>query len=184
MSCQLCTDGYLCRFKKQALQTLNADIANLYGGKVRVRVCGICIHERKILLVNHALYGRDGIFWSPPGGGVQPGETAGQGLVREFREETGLQVEVGELLFINEHISPPLHAVELFFEIKCFSGTVATGYDPELSADRQTIRDVRFMSWKEIEAFQPAQRHRILNISGSLAGIFKLNKYITADRHH
>jgi 8-oxo-dGTP diphosphatase len=100
------------RSKKQALQTLNADIGNLYGGSVRVRVGGLCVQEHRILLVNHALYGPEGIFWSPPGGGVQFGESAQQALVREFREETGLDVEVGELLFVHEHIAVPLHAVE------------------------------------------------------------------------
>ncbi|MCF0068995.1 NUDIX domain-containing protein [Dyadobacter sp. CY261] len=163
------------------MQTLNPDIGALYGGSVRIRVCGICVHDDELLLVNHALYGPDRIFWSPPGGGVRFGETAESALAREFREETGLKVEVGGLLFINEHIAPPLHAVELFFEIKSFIGEAASGLDPELAGDRQIIRGVQFMTWDEIQAFEPAQRHRILNMAGSLAGIFKLNKYITGD---
>lgn len=184
MSCLFWTDGYLCPFKKNGLQTLNADIGNLHGGSVRVRVCGICVRNGALLLVNHALYGPKGNFWSPPGGGLQFGETAAQALVREFREETGLEVVVGELLFVNEHIDPPLHAVELFFEIKSFAGVVATGADPELDSAGQIIREVRFLAWDEIETFSPAERHRVLNSAGSLAGIFNLKKYITADRHH
>lgn len=166
-------------FKKQALQTLNADIGNLYGGSVRVRVCGICVQEGRILLVNHALYEPGGAFWSPPGGGVQFGEPAEQALVREFMEETGLEVEVGELLFVHEHIAAPLHAVELFFRIKSFEGNAVQGTDPELSADGQIIREVRFFDWEEIQQYEPAQRHRILNMAASLAGIFELNKYIS-----
>lgn len=146
---------------------------------MRVRVCGICMQEGRILLVNHALYGPGGAFWSPPGGGVQFGEPAEQALVREFREETGLEVEVGELLFVHEHIAAPLHAVELFFRIKSFEGNVMQGNDPELSADGQIIREVRFLDWEEIQRYEPAQRHRILNMAASLAGIFELNKYIS-----
>ncbi len=148
---------------------------------MRVRVCGICVHEGRILLVNHSLYGTDA-FWSPPGGGVYFGETAGHALAREFREETGLEVTVGNLLFVNEHIADPLHAVELFFEISSFTGQLAAGFDPELAADGQVIRDVRFMDWADIEALGPAQRHRVLNMAGSLAGIFTLNKYMTGDQ--
>lgn len=144
-----------------------------------MRVCGICVHEGRILLVNQALYGSDAAFWSPPGGGVYFGETAEHALAREFREETGLDVAIGELLFVNEHIASPLHAIELFFEIKSFDGNVVSGFDPELAADGQIIREVRFLSWEEISTFKPGERHRILNIAGSLAGIFELNKYIS-----
>ncbi|WP_090386743.1 NUDIX domain-containing protein [Dyadobacter sp. SG02] len=163
------------------MQAINADIGTIYGGSVRVRACGICVHEGRILLVNQALYGSDEAFWSPPGGGVYFGETAEHALAREFREETGLDVTVGRLLFVNEHIAAPLHAVELFFEINSFEGSVVSGFDPELAADGQIIREVRFLDWEEIQRYQPGQRHRILNIAGSLAGIFELNKYISGN---
>jgi ADP-ribose pyrophosphatase YjhB (NUDIX family) len=37
-------------------------------------------------------------LWSIPGGRIEVGETPEQAVIREMREETGLEVEVGELV--------------------------------------------------------------------------------------
>ena len=50
-----------------------------------------------VLLVRRAHAPMQG-EWSLPGGAVEIGETLTEALVREVREETGLDVEVGSLL--------------------------------------------------------------------------------------
>ena len=151
-------------------------VSALYGNKVRVRTCGIYLTNNKILLVNHALYGRD--FWAPPGGGIEFGETAAEGLKREFKEEAGLQVEVGEMIFINEFIQPPLHAVELFFRITAVQGQPLAGNDPEFSDSDQIIKEVKLMSLEEILFLPEMSVHALFQRLKSLDDIFNLKGII------
>lgn len=61
-----------------------------------VGVRGIVLNEAgKILLVQHNYGGRK---WFLPGGGHRGGESPAETLVREMREETGLEVEVTGLV--------------------------------------------------------------------------------------
>jgi 8-oxo-dGTP diphosphatase len=165
--------------KNRILHTVNDNVRDLYGGHVRVRACGICIADDQILLVNHAMYGENGFFWSPPGGGVMFGETARKTVIREFKEEANIDVKVGKLLFVNEHIAGPLHAVELFFEINSFEGLISKGIDPEFSADDQIIKDVRWMNWEEIKKYKAEQLHSLFSLADSIGGIRGLDNYIT-----
>ncbi|MBW3544203.1 MAG: NUDIX hydrolase [Bacteroidetes bacterium] len=132
-----------------------------------MRVCGLCIIEDKVLLVKHRGLGPAGIFWAPPGGGIAFGSTATDNLTRECREETGLEVEVGDFLFVHEYLNPPLHALELFFNIEIMGGTLQTGIDPESSPEAQLIQDVSFLSWQEIKKKPAQQLHQILQHSSS-----------------
>jgi mutator protein MutT len=45
-------------------------------------------------------------LWEFPGGSVEFGETVADALKREIQEEYGVQIEVGELLDIVDHILP------------------------------------------------------------------------------
>ena len=94
------------------MQEIAQEVVDIFGNKLRVRVCGIFIQDDKILLVNHKGLTQTGNFWAPPGGGIHFGEPARESLAREFLEETGLKIKVGKFLFINEYISKPLHTIE------------------------------------------------------------------------
>src|SRR5690606_24196085 len=102
----------------------------VYGNKVRIRVCGICWQNDRLLMVKHQM--GDQVLWAPPGGGLEFGESIADALKREMREETGLDVVAGSFLFGCEFLQPPLHAVELFFEAGLKEGDLLNGNDPEL----------------------------------------------------
>lgn len=139
---------------------MNKEIINQYGNQLRVRVCGICVQDGKILLINHSGINESGEFWSPPGGGLQFGETIEYCLKREFLEETNTVISVGKFLKINEFVKPPLHAIELFYEVEIVSGEIQVGFDPEM--EYQIIEDVQWLSFAEVLGKEEGRFAKIL----------------------
>ena len=150
-------------------------VSELYGNRVRVRTCGICIIGDRMVMVNHRGL-VDGDFWIPPGGGVEFGEEAPAGLAREFLEETGLQVDVGPFLFACELVKPPLHSVELFFHVVYKGGELTVGKDPE-SGKRQIIKDVQMLTSGDIRKLGPAHVHGVLSKYPDISQITALRGY-------
>lgn len=116
-----------------------------YRNRVRIRVSGILVKASSILLVRVKSPVTDRFVWMPPGGGLEFGETLHQCLVREFLEETGLNIEAEEFLFINELVKKPYHAVELFYRVRETGGSLKLGIDPEHDSDSQIIHDIQWM---------------------------------------
>ena len=56
-------------------------------GKILQGVHAFCFHRDKLVLVKHPKSG-----WMPPGGGIEPGETYEQAVIREVQEETNMKV--------------------------------------------------------------------------------------------
>ena len=141
------------------------ELPEAYTGQVRLRVCGLLVHNGTLLLTAHrGLLPDSKPFWSPPGGGWQFGETIQECLRREFHEETGLEVTVGRFLHLHEYLSNDLQALELFFEVTPTDPTAVPrlGSDPEHTADAQLLLELAFVSPRQLVVLPAPQVHPVL----------------------
>lgn len=113
----------------------------------RIRVAGILIEDDKILLIQHNKNNKK--YWLIPGGGNEWGETSKEALIREYKEETNLDVEVDEVLFISETIFPDKerHILNIFFRIhrnNKNNNIIKLG-------DEAVIADLKFVTKEELK---------------------------------
>lgn len=68
---------------------------------MQLAVRAAVLRDGRLLMVN--AYSRDASdLWCLPGGGVEPGASLPENLVREVAEETGLQIAVGAPVLVSE----------------------------------------------------------------------------------
>jgi mutator protein MutT len=123
---------------------------------IRVRPTGILIEDNRILLVRQYVTTTRG--WSWPGGKLEAGETIEQCLVREWKEETGLDVAVKELLYVTDRFrGSDTHVVHMTFLIERTGekpGEIEwTHHDPHVSSSSKPIREIRMVPIDELTAY-------------------------------
>lgn len=97
-----------------------------YPTKPVVGVGAVIVQSGKALIVKRAHDPRKG-EWSLPGGRVELGESLVDATRREMLEETGLVVDVGEIIEVFDRIHRQDGAVRYHFVIVDFLCTVAGG---------------------------------------------------------
>ena len=116
----------------------------------RVRVAGILIKNNKILLIEHKK--NDKKYWLIPGGGVDWGESTAEALIREYKEETNLDVIVEKFLFLSETIAPDKkkHVINLYFKIRKDENSK----EEMILGGESNLNDLKFVSKEEIETIK------------------------------
>ena len=128
----------------------------------RVRVAGILIEDDRILLIEHTKNNRK--YWLVPGGGVDWGESAAEALIREFKEETSLDIEVEKFLFISETIAPDKqkHVINLYFKIK----KAENSSNIMKLGEEEMLTDLRFIPEDEIKNIKlyPSIKEKLIKL--------------------
>jgi ADP-ribose pyrophosphatase YjhB (NUDIX family) len=84
------------------------------AGSFNVRAVGVAIHNEQVLLHRAA----HDTWWSLPGGRVELHESSADALVREMREELGVEVELLRLLWVMERFfvsSQRHHSIQFYY---------------------------------------------------------------------
>jgi 8-oxo-dGTP diphosphatase len=98
-------------------------IVNLDLPHKRIGVAVIWNHSGQILIDRRKIGGTMGGLWEFPGGKIEVGETVAECIVREIREELGIEITVGEQLISIEHIYPQFQLTLIVHHCQHISGT-------------------------------------------------------------
>lgn len=85
----------------------------------RIAVCGILKRSNSVFLISDPTTKKLEL----PGGAVEKGESLEEALLREFQEETGIEIRIKEPLTFRESFyyirnpDTPFHTVRLFFSV-------------------------------------------------------------------
>ena len=130
-----------------------------FPDKPLVGVGAVIVQDNRVLLIRrgHApLLGE----WSLPGGVLECGETLREGTIREAREETGLVVEIRDLLGVYERVTRSddgrvrYHYVLIDFLCRMTGGTLQA---------RSDAAEVRWVEREELDSFNlPADTQDVI----------------------
>jgi ADP-ribose pyrophosphatase YjhB (NUDIX family) len=129
------------------------------GGTPRhsVSVAGVVVRDDGRVLV---IQRRDNGHWEPPGGVLELDETFDEGVRREVAEETGVQVEVGQLTGVYKNLSRGI--VALVFRCRPAAG--------EATATDESRRVAWFTRDEVSRHMAPAYAIRVLDaLDGGVA---------------
>jgi 8-oxo-dGTP diphosphatase len=103
----------------------------------------VLIDEDRILLIKRGREPGRGL-WAVPGGKVHLGEPMKEAARREMLEETGLEVEVGDVVWVGEFIEDGHHLVLIDFTGSVSGGELQAGDDAD---------EVRWVPLKEASEY-------------------------------
>ncbi len=134
-----------------------------------VRVYGVLIHHNHILLSDEVHSGRS--FTKMPGGGLEFGEGLRDALKREFLEETGLDVRIGDHIYTTDFFqvsafNPKDQVISIYYKVHLIT-------IPESLEDICPVEENQCFRWIHLDELSaedftfPIDKH----VSGLIAGL-------------
>ncbi len=130
-------------------------VTNTRMNKFNLRVYGILINDKQeVLLSSELRFGKSMIKF--PGGGLEFGESQKECLTREFQEECGIDVEVGDLFYVNDFMqvsafSPDQQLFSFYYWVK-----YDKSYELEtFSLDYQHLAEGEKLVWRSLSDLSP-----------------------------
>lgn len=117
-----------------------------------VGVGAVIVNAGRVLLVRRGTEPLRG-HWTLPGGMLELGEALAEGVVREIREETGLEVEPVELVELLDRIHREGGRVRYHYVIADYLCRV-TGGALEAASDADAVRWVERAEWNSHSALK------------------------------
>jgi len=121
-----------------------------YPAAPLVGVGAVIVHDGRVLLVQRGTEPARG-RWSIPGGLIEVGEPLSEAVVREVREETGLQVEPVELIELLDRIHREGDRVRYHYVIADYLCRVVGGA-LHAASDADAVRWVERPEWNSHSA--------------------------------
>ena len=103
--------------------------------------------QERLLLVHHFKEGEYN-FWVPPGGSLEGNESIYDCARREVLEETGLQVDLDQIMYIQEFWEPDYHFVKFFILGKAINGAITL---QNKDVEEDFLIDAGYFSQAEIQ---------------------------------
>lgn len=87
---------------------------------------GVVMRDGRIMLCQRKPEVHNGLKWEFPGGKLEAGESPEAALVRELREELGIEVSVGRVMDVMLHSYPDRDVLILFYPCSITAGEPRT----------------------------------------------------------
>lgn len=96
--------------------------------RFNIRVYGVLVNENNEVLISKEVY-KGLSFTKFPGGGLCLGESLPDGLIREFKEECNLNIEVEKLLHVTDTFVPSAfdnsQVIGIYYQVRCLDSSLS-----------------------------------------------------------
>ncbi|HEY8497717.1 MAG TPA: NUDIX domain-containing protein [Limnochordales bacterium] len=119
--------------------------------RFRPAAYGIALRDGRVLVARSRFTGR----WELPGGAVAPWETLEEGLRREYEEETGIPISVGECVGFDQgfiaFFQHPFNSLRFFYRVEAA--------DVPARAQADEVTEVRWVAVADLSPESMAPGH-------------------------